>query len=64
VKRFYPKIPKIRQDHYRLVYRAPYTVLIQLEIVDAPLLLPYVQYLPVLPVDDYLGLYGMTLLFP
>jgi hypothetical protein len=64
VRRCYPMIPQIRLYQYRFSYPIPYTVLIEFEIVDASLLLPYVHYLPVLPVDYYLGLYGMTLLFP
>jgi hypothetical protein len=32
--------------------------------MDTALLLSYAHYPPVIPVDDCMGLYSMTLLFP
>jgi hypothetical protein len=63
VKRFYPRISQVSLYQYRLVNPAPDAFLIQPEIVNAALLLLYVHYPAVLPVDNNLGFYGMPLLF-
>jgi hypothetical protein len=57
-------IPGYPRHQYRFVNPFSDTVLIQPEIVDALLLLPYIRYLPVLPVDGHLGFDGMPFLFP
>jgi hypothetical protein len=62
VQYFYPQIPRVGLYQYRFVN--PISDTVQPEIVDAPLLLPYIRYLPVLPVDDYPGFDGMPFLFP
>jgi hypothetical protein len=64
VRRFYPRIPQASLYRYRFVNPFSDTVRIQPEIVDAPLLLPYIRYLPVLPVNGHLGFDGMPFLFP
>jgi hypothetical protein len=64
VKVFYPEIPKVRMYQDGFVNRWANGVLKYLEIVDAAFRFLDIQDFFAFPVDDYLRLYRMTLLFP
>jgi hypothetical protein len=55
--------PKIRLYHHSLTYHTPHRVFIAFEFMDAALGIPNIQNVPALPLNDYLGLYRMALLF-